>query len=148
VTEILPITPAHQLGPIEPFIADGDLPLGWAVNKALDRLEARMLEYKKTGIACGLPWLVIISDEAPADEWQTAADRAREMALKRELIVIPVSVNGKIIATLSAFSSRPARMLKALKFREFFKWFLKRLSSVAIKEHRNISEPDRNIIGR
>ncbi|WNV03537.1 hypothetical protein RP726_13900 [Candidatus Methylospira mobilis] len=54
----------------------------------------------KTGIAYCLPWLIIISDEEPTDEWQAAADRAREMAMKRKLMIIPVSVNRKIITTL------------------------------------------------
>lgn len=122
VVEQLSLTPAHQIESFKPLVADGDTPLGSAVNKALDCLETRKLEYKKAGVAYYQPWLILISDGEPTDNWQAAAQRAQEMANQSKLVVIPVGVKGANLTKLSAFSksNRPAKSLDGLKFREFF----------------------------
>lgn len=131
VVEQLPITPAHQINSFSQLNADGSTPLGEAVNKALDTLEIRKNEYKKAGVAYYQPWLVLISDGAPTDNWQSAAQRAQEMAKQRKLVVIPVGVQGADMTKLSAFSSRPAKSLSGLKFREFFEWLSASMTRVS-----------------
>lgn len=131
VTEQLSITPAHQIESFRPLDADGDTPLGAAVNRALDCLENRKNEYKKAGVAYYQPWLVLISDGEPTDNWQSVAQRAQEMSKQRKLVVIPIGVKGANLTKLSAFSSRPAKSLAGLKFREFFEWLSASMARVS-----------------
>jgi uncharacterized protein YegL len=131
VTEQLLLTPAHQIQAFDSLNADGDTPLGTAVNKALDALEYRKTEYKKAGVAYYQPWLVLISDGEPTDNWQAAAQRAKEMSENRKLVVISVGVSGANLTKLSAFSSRPAKSLSGLKFCEFFQWLSASMARVS-----------------
>jgi uncharacterized protein YegL len=131
VIEQLSLTPAHQIESFRSLVADGDTPLGGAVNMALDCLEIRKNEYKKAGVAYYQPWLVLISDGEPTDNWQATAQRAQEMAKQRKLVVMPVGVKGANTTKLSAFSTRPAKSLEGLKFREFFEWLSASMTRVS-----------------
>jgi uncharacterized protein YegL len=131
VAEQLPITPAHQIESFTPLDAGGDTPLGVAVSKALDCLENRKNDYKKAGVAYYQPWLVLISDGEPTDNWQSTAQRAQDMAKQRKLVVISIGVKDANLAKLSAFSSRPAKLLAGLKFREFFEWLSQSMTRVS-----------------
>lgn len=131
VTEQLPITPAHQIQSFNSLNADGDTPIGAAVHKALNDLEIRKNEYKRAGVAYYQPWLVIISDGEPTDNWQSVAQKAQDMANQRKLVVIPVGVKGANMTKLSMFSNRPAKSLSGLKFREFFEWLSASMTRVS-----------------
>ncbi len=133
IIEQLAFTPAHQITSFKPLVADGDTPLGGAVNKALDCLDVRKNEYKRAGVAYYQPWLILISDGEPTDNWQAAAQRAQDMANQGKLVVIPVGVKGANLTKLSAFSksNRPAKSLDSLKFREFFLWLSASMARVS-----------------
>lgn len=61
---------------------------------ALKRLEERKAQYKRAGVAYYQPWLVIISDGAPTDSWQAAAQKAMALSQSKKLVVLPVGVQG------------------------------------------------------
>jgi uncharacterized protein YegL len=132
VQQQLEITPAHLIETANSFDAAGGTPLGEAVDSALDMLEARKAEYKTKGVPYYQPWLVIMSDGAPTDSWQRAADRARSMAGDRKLVVMPVGVSGADMNILSQFSNRPAKTLSGLKFKEFFSWLSASMACVSV----------------
>jgi len=131
VREELPFTTGTNIKNVNPFDADGMTPLGEAVNLALRRLEERKNDYKRTGVAYYQPWLVIISDGEPTDSWQTAAQNARALAEKRKLVVLSIGVKGADLSKLGQFSSKPAKQLDGLKFREFFQWLSASMSRVS-----------------
>jgi uncharacterized protein YegL len=128
----LQISPAHLIDAVRQFSANGGTPLGEAVDKALDMLEIRKNEYKSKGVPYYQPWLVIISDGAPNDSWQSAAARAKGMADNRKLVVMPIGVSGADLGILSRFSNRPAKALAGLKFREFFQWLSASMARVSV----------------
>lgn len=128
---LLDFTSIEQIAGIEPMHASGSTPLGGAVGLALDRLEARKRQYRDAGVPYYQPWLVIISDGAPTDSWQNAAQRAREMASQRKLVSLPVAVQGADLQTLSAFSNRSAIPLQGLNFRDFFLWLSASMARVS-----------------
>lgn len=131
VEEVLPFTTAMNLQGCAPFSASGLTPLGQAVERGLDMLEARKLEYKKKGVPYYQPWLVLISDGAPTDSWQAAAQRARALAEKRGLVSLMVGVQGADMQTLGQFSNRPALKLDGLRFADFFQWLSQSMSRVS-----------------
>jgi uncharacterized protein YegL len=131
VREVLPFTTADAIANFDTLHADGLTPLGQAVQLALNRLEARKREYKANGVAYYQPWLVIISDGAPTDAWQAAAAQARQLSEQRRLVVMSVGVQGANLGILAQFSSRPAKQLSGLKFREFFEWLSASMSRVS-----------------
>lgn len=121
----------EQIGGIAPMQATGLTPLGTAVGMALDDLEARKKAYRDNGVPYYQPWLVIISDGAPTDSWEQAAQRARQLAEKRKLVSLPVGVRGADMRILGQFSNKPAVALQGLKFREFFQWLSASMARVS-----------------
>lgn len=131
VREELPFTTANAIREVSPLVADGITPLGAAVELALRRLEERKAAYKRAGVAYYQPWLVIISDGEPTDSWQAVAQQTSALSQQRKLVVMPVGVSQANMAILGQFSSRPAKHLAGLKFREFFEWLSASMSRVS-----------------
>ena len=122
VVEELPFTTACNITGFRSLSASGNTPLGEAVELALKRLEERKAQYKRSGVAYYQPWLVLISDGAPTDSWQAAAQKAMALSQSKRLVVLPVGVQGADLNILGQFSSRGAKTLDGLKFRELFEW--------------------------
>lgn len=128
---LLDFTGIEQIAGIAPMSTSGATPLGEATRQALSRLEARKAEYRHAGVPYYQPWLVIISDGAPTDSWEDAAQRASQLSADRKLVSLPIGVNGANMKVLSAFSSKPAVTLEGLKFREFFLWLSASMARVS-----------------
>lgn len=112
--------------------ANGGTPMGAAVNKSLDLLRERKNAYKRNGLDYFRPWLFLITDGAPTDAWETAADRAREEEERKGVSVYAIGVQNANMQTLARFSAaRPPLLLQGLAFRELFQWLSKSLSAVA-----------------
>lgn len=131
VVEELPFTTACNISGFRSLSASGSTPLGEAVELALKRLEERKAEYKRSGVAYYQPWLVIISDGAPTDQWQAAAQKAMALSQGKRLVVLPVGVQGADLSILGQFSHRGAKPLDGLKFRELFQWLSASMARVS-----------------
>ncbi len=129
--ELMPFTVVANLPSMPQLSASGETPLGAAVEKALHKLEQRKIEYQQNGVAYYQPWLVIISDGSPTDSWKAAAAKAQQMSAERKLVSLPLGVSGADFGCLSQFSSKPAKSIAGLKFREFFKWLSASMSRVS-----------------
>lgn len=125
-------TCAENIDDFSTMSAYGGTPLGQAVNEALNKLENRKSQYKKTGTPYYQPWLVIISDGYPNDyDWEQTADKAKNLASQRKLVSLPIGVKGADLSALQRFSNKPAVALQGLKFREFFSWLSASMSRVS-----------------
>jgi uncharacterized protein YegL len=103
--------------------ADGNTPLGGAIDLALDTLRARKDAYRRNGINYTRPWLFVISDGAPTDDWQTATLRLRRVEAANGVVVFPIGVRDadlNVMAQLSAQNS--PQVLEGLAFSHFFQW--------------------------
>jgi len=106
------------------FTADGTTPMGEAVSKALNLLENRKQEYKSNMIQYFQPWLVILTDGYPTDQYEQAANHSSTLVNSKKLTVFPIGVGDEYDElTLQKFSPA-ARVLRlqGTKFKEFFQW--------------------------
>jgi uncharacterized protein YegL len=114
--------------------ADGVTPMGEAIEYALDLLEQRKETYKVNGVQYYRPWVFLITDGAPTDSWQNAAQRIREMEAQRRMLFFAVGVEGADMNILRqiAIPERPPLLLNGLDFKPMFLWLstsAKRISS-------------------
>jgi len=96
------------------------------INKALDLLQTRKLEYKNNGITYYRPWVFLITDGAPYGEEQyvltQAAQRVKEEEINKRVAFFAVGVEGADMNQLQTMSMRSPIKLKGLNFREMFVW--------------------------
>jgi len=126
----MPFTSASAFFP-PTLDAQGDTPMGAAINQALNMLEDRKREYRANGISYYRPWVFLITDGGPTDEWKTAAAAVKEGEASKKFAFFAVGVEGAKMDTLAQISSRSPLPLKGLHFRELFSWLSSSLGSVS-----------------
>jgi uncharacterized protein YegL len=134
VKEIIQLrTIAEVTAPI--FYANGDTPMGQAVDNAIRLLEERKNLYKSTGVSYYQPWLVLMSDGEPTDNYREAASKLQSMAVNKKVLVFGVGVgNSCNLGKLAEFCppERPPKKLSGLKFSQFFKWLSQSMARVSV----------------
>ncbi|SMB81320.1 vWA domain-containing protein [Deinococcus hopiensis] len=114
------------------IIPNGQTPMGGAVHKAIDMLDARKAQYRNAGLKYYRPWIFLLTDGQPTDRWEDAARRAREGEEKSQFAFFAFAVEGANMDTLQQFSSkRPPQKLRGNNFREMFLWLSSSLKSVS-----------------
>lgn len=111
--------------------AGGSTPMGAAIHRAVDMIEERKQTYKANGIAYYRPWLFLITDGGPTDEWRTAAERVHAGEAAKSFSFFAVGVEGANMETLGAISKRAPLKLKGLRFRDLFQWLSSSQQSVS-----------------
>jgi uncharacterized protein YegL len=119
--------------------ADGTTPIGEAIEYALDLLQDRKEIYKANGIQYYRPWVFLITDGAPTDDWQNAVQRLKLEEAEQKLCFFAVGVEGADMSTLRQIAppERPPVLLNGLDFRSLFVWLstsMKRVSSGKVGE--------------
>ena len=111
--------------------AAGDTPLGAAVKVAISKAKERKEVYKANGITYYRPWIFLITDSKPTDDWKDAARRIHEGASANSYTFYAIGVQGADMDILKQISPTPPLMLEGLRFREFFIWLSASLSLAA-----------------
>jgi uncharacterized protein YegL len=117
--------------------AGGVTPMGNAINLALDMLQKRKEQYKSAGILYYRPWMFMITDGAPTDQWQQAAKRVHKEEEARGMAFFAVGVANADMKTLAQIAVRQPLLLEGLKFTELFLWLSqsqKRVSASQVGE--------------
>jgi len=109
----------------------GMTPMGEAINHALDMLRQRKDTYKQNGVSYYRPWIFLITDGAPTDDWQTAAQRIKQEEQKQALAFFTVGVQNADMNTLAQIAIRQPVGLKGLNFKDMFVWLSQSLGSVS-----------------
>lgn len=111
--------------------AQGDTPMGAAIHQALDMVKSRKEEYRANGIAYYRPWIFLITDGGPTDDWKSAAAAVREGEANKQFAFFAVGVKGANMERLAEISVRAPLSLDGLKFRELFQWLSSSLQRVS-----------------
>jgi uncharacterized protein YegL len=102
--------------------ADGSTPMGAAINLGLAMVEQRKLAYRANGIPYFRPWVFLITDGAPTDEWRFAARKVKSGEEHRGFAFFAVGVEGADLNVLREVSTREPLKLQGLRFRDLFQW--------------------------
>jgi uncharacterized protein YegL len=102
--------------------ATGDTPMGAAIVRAIDMLHARKQLYKQNGVQFYRPWVFLITDGGPTDEWNLAAEKVKSGEAARAFAFFAVGVGGANFEVLRQISVREPLKLDGLRFRDLFVW--------------------------
>ena len=104
--------------------ADGPTPMGAAILHGIELLRSRKATYRANGILHYRPWLFLITDGEPTDDWTAAAAALREGDASKSFLFFAVGVAGANMGVLSQISppGREPLRLKGLQFRDLFRW--------------------------
>lgn len=111
--------------------AQGDTPMGEAIRQAIQLVDSRKQEYRANGISYYRPWIFLITDGGPTDEWKSAATAVHEGEAAKKFAFFAVGVKGANMETLAQISARAPMSLDGLKFRELFTWLSSSLQRVS-----------------
>lgn len=108
----------------------GATPMGEAILKAMDMVEARKQTYKDNGTDYYRPWLFLITDGAPTDmepgdaRWNEVTGRIRSGEDEARFTFFTVGVEPADMKTLGQLAppNRVPIQLRPGKFKEMFQW--------------------------
>ncbi|MBK8183859.1 MAG: VWA domain-containing protein [Candidatus Competibacteraceae bacterium] len=111
--------------------AQKDTPMGLAIMKGLELLHQRKALYREHGIPFFRPWVFLITDGTPTDEWKSAANEIRKGEESRAFAFFAVGVEGANLDILQQISIRQPLRLRGLRFRELFQWLSNSMRSIS-----------------
>ncbi|BDE05061.1 hypothetical protein WPS_03370 [Vulcanimicrobium alpinum] len=117
-----------------PALAAGGLtPMGAAIRDALGRLAARKESYRTNGIAYYRPWIFLITDGEPTDDYLAAAQEVRAGEERGAFSFYAVGVNNANMTKLAQIAppKRPPVKLDGMRFRDLFVWLSKSMRTVS-----------------
>ena len=113
--------------------AGGTTAMGTAIRDGLSRLASRKDEYRANGVAYYRPWVFLITDGEPTDEYLSAAQAVREGEERGAFSFYAVGVNNANMEKLKSLSPvmRPPVKLDELRFRDLFVWLSRSMKTVS-----------------
>ena len=109
----------------------GDTPMGAAIEQAIRLVEDRKRVYQEHGIMYFRPWIFLITDGSPTDNWRTASAAIHEGESRGKFAFFAVGVSSADMGTLEQIATRQPIKLQGLQFREMFAWLSASMKSVS-----------------
>ena len=130
-----PFAPVNVINDNPPTLkATGSTPMGEALTLATQELRERRRLYKNKGISSYKPWVILMTDGAPNDDWEEPARSMRSLGEQKKLQYIGIGIGERAdfdtLRGILPVHPGPVK-LKGLCFREFFSWLTDSLKSVS-----------------
>jgi uncharacterized protein YegL len=109
----------------------GDTPMGSAITSGVELVRLRKEAYRSNGIAFYRPWIVLITDGAPTDDWSKAAKAVKDGEAAKAFAFFAVGCKGANIEVLKQIAVREPLKLKGLRFRSLFQWLSNSMKSIS-----------------
>ena len=111
-----PFAPVNVVNDNPPELeANGSTPLGEALKLADSELKARRRLYKQKGISSYKPWIILMTDCCPNDDWKNAAASMKQMGEEKRLQYIPSRSSFRSLDLIYPFKS--SRSTYSCKYR-------------------------------
>ncbi len=123
----------------------GQTPMGEAIERGLDMLLQRKKLFHENGIPYYRPWIILITDGAPTDKWQNAAQRVHHEEELNALAFFAIGAGNADMSILAQVAVRKPLKLQGIKFAELFLWLSasqKRVSASKIGEQVALPVPE------
>jgi uncharacterized protein YegL len=121
VETVVPFTTADRFEP-PTLKVHGDTPLGAAVCFAVHLVHERKRFYREQGLHYFRPWIFMLTDGGPSDDWRSAAEFVRAGEKDKAFAFFAVGVEGAKFDVLRQISFRQPLKLQGLRFRDLFMW--------------------------
>lgn len=130
----MPFQSFHNAGEVYSprLTASGATPMGEALELANQEVMRKKASLKATGIGYFQPWIVLLTDGYPTDNWHRAASLIQPAAEAQKLLFMGIGVGEEADPEiLRAFCSSgfPPRHLNGTSFRPLFRWLSQTLRS-------------------
>ena len=127
-----------DFGPIDELIvptlqASGYTPMGEAAEEGLKNLEKRKSEYKNEMVEYFQPWMVLMTDGQPTDEYESSARKISSLIQDKKMTIFPIGIGSSAnMDVLNEFSPLRAPLkLQGLNFKGFFEWLSQSVTIVS-----------------
>ena len=113
--------------------ASGDTPISAAITMGIELINKRKQVYRNNGVGYYKPWIILITDGAPTDNWSNAIQAIQDGEKKNSFAFFAIGVEGANMDLLGKISFRSPIKLKGLMFKEFFLWLSSSMKMVSSK---------------
>ncbi len=144
VTQLVPFSPkmVSSTDAPEELIAEGDTPLGAAINASVQTIQGQVQLYRQHAIPHYRPWLILMSDGHPTDQWRQAAADLKALSGKGwTVLCIALGAHADLPALAECSTIEPRR-IGTLEFAPFFRWL-----SASLKAESRSATSSRQPIG-
>ena len=111
--------------------AKGNTPLGKAVAVGVELLKERKQILRENGIDLYRPWIFLITDGEPTDDWRNAHQLIQQGEENKSFLFFALAVNNARLDILKQISVREPLRLKGIQFRPLFRWLSDSLKAVS-----------------
>ena len=132
----MPFTPICNVDKNQkPLTVDGCTHLGEALALAIKELDKRRKIYQNNGIPYFKPWVILMTDGKPTDDWKEPAERMKKMAENKNITYLGVEIGSQVDREIM-FQLMPNRnpmlaTLDKLEFKKFFRWLTSSMSTLS-----------------
>lgn len=130
VEDFKPLSMMSEQPPLN-LKAEGNTPLGLAIEKAVEQLRERCRVYHEAGVPCYKPWLFLLTDSMSTDDLTRAKQLIREREDSGRLKTIAVAVNNADLDVLKSISPRIIKCDAENAFGGIFDWLAESMTTVS-----------------
>lgn len=135
-----PVTLAQDFVTVDQWLpprltTSGNTPMGEALRFAIMQLRARKGAYREAGIPYYRPWIWLVTDGAPTDDWRSALNLVHAEVTRGGLEMFTIGTDNADFNVLREISHpRPPVLLRQARYREMFVWLSQSLKPVSKSE--------------